>query len=137
VNGGFIKKGIMDTNKSDIQWLSEPEEHDYPAAESYLSLIYGDSVAAILVERLRKAPLSHYKAKDVLRASGLVLLGTGNAHVEHDEQKASAGKPLSPLLLVRATSNAKVLIADGYHRLSFAYSVDEDAMIPCKIAGVE
>jgi hypothetical protein len=29
--------------------------------------------------------------------------------------------------------HAKVIIADGYHRLCAVYSVDEDAMIPCKI----
>ena len=29
-----------------IQWLSAPEEHDYPAAESYLSLIYDKRAAA-------------------------------------------------------------------------------------------
>jgi hypothetical protein len=26
-----------------------------------------------------------------------------------------------------------VIIADGYHRLCAVYSVDEDALIPCKI----
>jgi hypothetical protein len=26
-----------------------------------------------------------------------------------------------------------VIIADGYHRLCAVYSIDEDAVIPCKI----
>jgi hypothetical protein len=40
---------------------------------------------------------------------------------------------LSPLLLVRATGNQEVIIADGYHRICAVYSFDEDALIPCKI----
>ena len=30
---------------SEIQWLSEAEEHDYPAAASYLALIHDDAPA--------------------------------------------------------------------------------------------
>jgi len=41
------------------------------------------------------------------------LLGIGNLHVEHDRKKVLAGESLSPLLLVRAASNEKVIIADG------------------------
>jgi hypothetical protein len=37
------------------------------------------------------------------------------------------------LLLVRDNANGKVIIADGYHRLCAVYSLDEDAVIPCKI----
>jgi len=29
----------------DITWLKEPEEHDYPAAESYLCLLYDEERA--------------------------------------------------------------------------------------------
>jgi hypothetical protein len=60
-------------------------------------------------------------------------LGVSNSHVEHDREKVLAGQSLSPLLLVRATNNQKVIIADGYHRLCAVYSFDEDALIPCKI----
>jgi hypothetical protein len=28
------------SQKNEIKWLSEPEEKDYPAAASYLSLLY-------------------------------------------------------------------------------------------------
>jgi hypothetical protein len=34
-------------------WQSEPEAHDYPAAESYLSLLIGRSSAARLVGALQ------------------------------------------------------------------------------------
>ena len=116
-----------------IQWLSGPEEHDYPAAESYLSLIYEKRAAARYVEELRRAPITEFKAKDIFRASGLSLLGISNSHVEKDRKKILAGRELSPLLLVRDKDNGKVIIADGYHRMCSVYAFDEDALIPCKI----
>ena len=116
-----------------INWLAAPEDHDYPAAYSYLNLIYDDQMANQMVSRLRIAPMSQFKAKDIFRASGLHLLGISNSHVEKDKRKIEAGKELSPLLLVRDTANGKVVIADGYHRLCAVYGYDEDAYIPCKI----
>jgi hypothetical protein len=118
-----------------ILWLPKPEEHNYPAAESYLSLTYDESNAQRLVQKLRRAAISRYKAKDMFRASGLSLLGVSNLHVEKDRKKIQKGKELSPLLLVRDKANGKVVIADGYHRLCAVYSFDEDALIPCKIVG--
>lgn len=118
----------------DITWLKEPEEHDYPAAESYLCLLYDEERAKQQVETLRHAPVSAFKAKDIFRASGLSLLGISNAHVEKDRQKIRSGHALSPLLLLRDAAHGKVIIADGYHRLCAIYSYDEDAVIPCKIA---
>jgi len=117
-----------------IQWLAQPEEHDYPAAQSYLSLLYDEDSAATLVKRLRRARVSGFKAKDIFRASGLSLLGVSNLHVEKDRAKIKRGKRLAPLLLVRDRANGKVVIADGYHRLCAVYSFDEDALVPCKIA---
>jgi len=118
---------------TDIEWLDQPEEHDYPAAKSYLSLIYKESEAGALVQKLRKSPLSQFKAKDIFRASGLSSLGISNLHVEKDREKIKSGKKLSPLLLVRDSVHGRVIIADGYHRLCAIYSFDEDAVIPCKI----
>ena len=118
----------------EIKWLSEPEEQDYPAALSYLSLLYNEQTAAGYVKKLKTATISQFKAKDIFRASGLSLLGISNAHVEKDREKIESGKGLSPLLLVRDSVNGKVVIADGYHRLCAVYAFDEDALIPCKAA---
>ncbi len=118
----------------EIKWLSEPEEHDYPAALSYLSLLYDEQTATTYVNKLKRASVSKYKAKDIFRASGLSLLGISNAHVEKDRQKIRSGRELSPLLLIRDSVNGRIIIADGYHRLCAVYSYDEDAVIPCKIA---
>lgn len=117
----------------DIVWLSEPEAHDYPAAQSYLNLVFDDAQSARYVEQLRQASITTFKAKDIFRASGLSLLGISNGHVEKDRDKIEAGHPLSPLLLVRHPPLGKVIIADGYHRLCAVYGYDEDALIPCKI----
>lgn len=123
----------MKKKKVNIKWLAQPEEQDYPAARSYLSLIFEKQAVKGYVKRLRRAPISEFKAKDIFRASGLSLLGISNTHVEKDQQKIAAGKGISPLLLVRDPAHGKVIIADGYHRLCATYSHDEDAVIPCKI----
>jgi hypothetical protein len=100
-----------------INWLAEPEEHDYPAAESYLKLLFDDKTVVSLLEKLKRNPMTSFKAKDIFRASGLSLLGVSNSHVEKDLTKIREGSKLSPLLLVRDGNHAKVIIADGYHRL--------------------
>jgi hypothetical protein len=121
------------SQKLEIQWLSEPEAHDYPAAADYLSLLHDAKTVADLVKRLQAASMSEFKAKDIFRASGLSLLGVSNSHVDKDREKIAAGQKLSPILLVRDPSSGKVIIADGYHRLCATYSLDEDVVIPCKI----
>jgi hypothetical protein len=130
--GRTIEETIMGKTPQ-IQWLDEPEAHDYPAAESYLNLLYPPSAAARCVARLKAARITGFKAKDIFRASGLSLLGVSNSHVEKDRKKIQRGRSLSPLLLVRDPRHGRVVIADGYHRLCAVYSYDEDALIPCKI----
>jgi hypothetical protein len=117
-------------------WKDEPDDHDYPAAEGYLSLLMAPSAAKRIVRRLRSAPLMTRKAKDLLRASRLPTLPPENFHVARDLQKVKAGKQLSPVLLVRGqlTSEVPLTIADGYHRICASYHLDEDADIPCRLA---
>ncbi|MBA2612362.1 MAG: hypothetical protein H0U95_10350 [Bacteroidetes bacterium] len=119
--------------QQNINWYKKPEEHNYPAAQSYLSLLLEIDNSKKIVKKLRMAKISEYKAKDIFRASSLSLLGISNSHVEKDVHKIKAGDKLSPILLVRNTTNSKVIIADGYHRLCAVYAFDEDAIIPCKI----
>lgn len=114
-------------------WLKKPEEHDYPAAESYLSLIFDERMAAKLTKKLRAAAVQEFKAKDIFRASGLPLLGPNNSHVKKDQHRLLDGKKVSPLLLVRYPEIGQVIIADGYHRMCAVYAIDEDAVVPCKI----
>ena len=124
----------MKTENSKIKWLDQPEEHDYPAALSYLCLIYNEEKASLLIKHLRKAPITQFKAKDIFRASRLSLLGVSNQHVKKNLKKITNGKHLSPILLVRDEKNGNVIIADGYHRMCAVYEYDEDIILPCKIA---
>lgn len=117
-----------------IQWFDNVEPHDFPAALSYLSLIFPHDHAEGLVEMLKKAKITEFKAKDVFRATnGLSLLGVSNSHVEKNIKKINKGKKMSPILLVRDKTNNKIIIADGYHRLCAVYELSEDISIPCKI----
>ena len=120
--------------RNTYKWLKEPEEQDYPGARSYLSLLYDKRTAKACVNKLKRAPVVEFKAKDIFRASGLPLLPVSNTHVQKDRQRIQSGRALSPLLLIRDSANGKVIIADGYHRLCAVYSYNEGAIIPCKIA---
>src|SRR6266566_5271597 len=120
----------MSSKTPEIKWSSQPEEHDYPAALSYLFLLYDEQTAAAHVHALKKASISQFKAKDIFRASGLPLLGISNTHLAKDRDKIKSGRALSPLLLVRDSAHGRVIIADGYHRLCAVYTYDEDAVIP-------
>jgi hypothetical protein len=119
--------------KAKVRWLPDVEAHDFPAARSYLGLIYDRRKVGDMVARLRAAPVVQFKAKDIFRASRLPLLGVGNSHVEKDRIRIRKGQGLAPLLLVRDEPNGAVVIADGYHRLCAVYEVDEDALICCRI----
>jgi len=121
------------SNKKEINWLPDVEEHDYPAAVSYLSIIYNPDKVELLVIALKASAIVQFKAKDIFRASKLSLLGVSNSHVQKDCKKIKKDTALSPLLLVRDELNGLVIIADGYHRLCAIYEFNEDAMIFCKI----
>jgi hypothetical protein len=120
-------------------WKDEPDEHDFPAAYDYLTLVTEETTAGRLVDALRAAALTHRKAKDILRASRLALLPEDNVHVAKDLDKVKNGKPLSPVLLVRGHAdpdlrvNDDLVIADGYHRVCASHHLDENTDIPCKL----
>jgi len=116
-------------------WKAQPDEHDYPAAHDFLSLVLPAVVVDDVVDRLQRAPVVHYKAKDLLRASGLPALPVDNVHVAKDLKKVKDGSVLSPVLLVRGESRRglPLLIADGFHRICASHAIAEDADIPCRI----
>ncbi len=116
-------------------WKVEPEEHDYPAAEDYLSLLFEKKAAKKLVKKLKSAEIHWRHAKDLLRASGLAALDQTNPHVAADIQKIAGGKALSPVLLVRGDGarGRPLIIADGYHRICASWHTDENALIPCRL----
>lgn len=117
----------------EIKWIPDEEEHDYPAAESYLRILYNEDRVADMIARFRSAAIVQFEAKDIFRASQLPMLSVSDSYVEKDRKKIREGISLSPLLLLRDEPNSKVVIADGYHRLCAIYEFDEDAWIRCKI----
>ena len=116
-----------------VKWLPKPEKHDYRAAEDYLSLLMPPKRAVGLSRRLAAAKddITHRKAKDILRASQLPLLGEENKHVASDRRKAASGVALSPILLLRGDETHPLVVADGYHRVCASYWIDENTDIPC------
>lgn len=121
-------------SRKNIKWFAKPEAHDYPAARSYLNLIYDNKRVDALVRALRQeSTITYFKAKDIFRASGLSLLGVSNSHIQKNYKKIKKKEKMSPLLLVRDHITGKVIVADGYHRLCAVYHLDEDVVIPCKI----
>ena len=61
--------------------------------------------------KLRRAPMTEFKAKDIFRASALPLLGIVNSHVLKDKKKILSKEKLSPILLVRDSSKR-----EGHYR---------------------
>lgn len=116
-------------------WKVEPDEHDYPAARAYLTLVLPPPAAEEVVARLRTAEVLHFKAKDLVRASRLRLLPATNFHVAADLRKVKRGQALSPVLLVRGelAQDVPLTVADGYHRICASYVLDENADIPCRL----
>jgi hypothetical protein len=116
-----------------VKWLPKPERHDFQAAEDYLSLIMPVKQAVEWRKALAvaKNDITHRKAKDILRASQLALLGEDNKHVASDLRKVASGAALSPILLLRGNADHPLIVADGYHRVCASYWIDENTDIPC------
>ena len=115
-----------------IKWREDVANHDYDAAEAYLSLKFDKEAVHKTVKRLRKASLTKRRANDILRGAGLTAAPLDDPGVMKDLIKVIERKPLSPVLVVSAETGAD--IADGYHRVSLVYRIDPYGEIPLKIA---
>ena len=119
-------------NKSlKISWSKKVQAAEYRAAETYLSLMYPPRLAAEIVQRLQAVASTSYAARDVLRATGVSLLGIRDS--DEERKKILAGEKISPLLLVRDDRLSQVIVADGYHRLCTIYLCNESEVVRCKI----
>ncbi len=125
-------KGLGSGPVEQIEWSKEVADHDYAAAEAYLSLKLDDDVVHKSVKRLRDAPLTKRRANDILRASGLTAAPLDDPGVMKDLIKVIEGKHLSPVLVISGKAGAD--IADGYHRVSLVYRIDPYGEVPLKIA---
>jgi hypothetical protein len=117
-----------------IKWLGEPEEKDYAAAHSYLSLLLAPDPLREAVTLLREAPEARWRAKDVLRAASLPLLKRKrSAEVAEKLKHIADGVAISPILLIH-DGRGTLVIADGYHRACAACIVEEDVRVPGRLA---
>jgi hypothetical protein len=115
-----------------VHWLGDVAEHDYTAAENYLSIKFDQATVAEAMKKLRTAPLVTRRANDILRASGLEAARLDDPGVMRDLVKVIESEPLSPVLVVNGRSGVDV--ADGYHRISLVYQLDPYGEVPLKLA---
>jgi hypothetical protein len=113
-------------NPSLISWREDVADHDYTAAENYLSL-KGLGNWKALANDLRKQKVIERRANDILRATRLEPLPLTDPGVLRSLKKVLAGEALSPVLV------AVDDIADGYHRVSLAYALDPFSSVPLKL----
>jgi hypothetical protein len=116
-----------------ISWLDDPEQKDYQAARSFLSMVIAPEELDETIAALHNAPQGHWAAKDLLRAAGLPpIRAKQSAEVAEKLAKIQDGIAISPVLLVSGIREFLV-VADGYHRVSAAHRVDEDALVPGRL----
>jgi hypothetical protein len=128
------KAAKPETGTVPIRWRDDVADHDYAAAEAYLSLSLDGQTATEVVKRLRKVELIKRRANDILRAARLDPAPLDDPGVIKDLIKIIEGKKLSPVLLVRAADRTD--IADGFHRVSLVYRVDPYGDVPLRLADI-
>lgn len=117
----------------EIRWSADPAEKDYRAAESFLSLLVKPASMAEVIKGLRGARLGSWAAKDILRAAELpALKPKQSAEVAEKLGKIKRSTPISPILAIGGL-RPFLVIADGYHRVSAAYRIDEDSPVPGRL----
>ena len=134
----FVTKGDKGVKLSKvISWKNHLTDDDIRAASEYLNL----NMPRHLSEEATKLFLKHrdriewYRAKDIIRSSKLNPLPRENQTVGHKINKIQNGEKLNPILLVR--HNNRLIVADGYHRLSAVYNTDESERVACVLVSVK
>lgn len=124
------KKGIK---LPEIVWKDEPDELNFRAAGTFLSLFLPPNLVSGCVSGLRTVGTRQYNPHDLLRAARLKPAKASDVTYQQELAKVEAGEPWSPVLLV--AMYPRLIIADGYHRTSVAYDLDEQTVwariVPC------
>ena len=115
---------------SDLQLFTRRVDADnLDAAKTYLSLLWSLHRAAQEIAEIEKhAQVFDRRANDIVRSAGGVPWGWDDPGVHRELLKVLSGKKLHPPILVNQETG--LVIADGSHRVSFAYHVDPFMTIP-------
>lgn len=112
-----------------IRWRKKPEDHDFEAAEEYLSLVLCEEHVLEAMRQLRDARHpKKYKAKEILRAAQLQPLPAADTGVVKKLGSLAKGKRLAPVLVVRR-EDAPLILADGYHRACTGYVLGKNTLV--------
>jgi hypothetical protein len=108
-----------------IKWVDEPDIDDFAKAAKFLRL-----VGVTQVDR-EPGELVKVQAKDLIRASRLPGLPQNNAGVAKWTKRIKTGDMIPPCLLVRGSLayDRPLVIAEGYHRVSACYLLDEQTEV--------
>jgi hypothetical protein len=79
--------------------MPEPASDTYDSAKTFLELMYKPKQARRWVKRLKKAGVSEYAAKDILRASAIPIATVQAFDWKKQQDEIKQGDPLSPILL--------------------------------------
>lgn len=106
-----------------VNWVVDPEEHDYPAAADYLALLTGPAQVEEFVSDLKAAPIVVRRAKDIPHAARISLLPVGQSAIRVQSRQDGKRKPLSPILLIRGdlAAGVQLPVADGYCPVCASY----------------
>jgi hypothetical protein len=119
--------------KKEVKWLPEPADKDYDAAETFLQLLYKSKKARRWAKELKRAKMTEYTAKDILRASGTPMSEVQAFDWSKQQKEIDEEKPLSPILIVKQDDGGHLIIADGFHRICALFANDQEIKVPCKI----
>jgi hypothetical protein len=114
-------------------WLKDVVDHDYDAAFDFLRIRVGKRRAKALIEELRAVKVVQMRANDILRACDMPALDIDDPGTHHNMVRTIMRKPLSPVLVVSLAGGSST-IADGYHRVSWAYRISPWAYVPGRLA---
>jgi hypothetical protein len=114
-------------------WKKDVVDHDYDAAFAFLRIRTGETRAKALIKALRAAKLVQMRANDILRACQLPALDIDDPGTHRNMVKTIIGKRLSPVLVVSLVDGTST-IADGYHRVSWAYRISPWVYVPGRLA---
>ncbi len=114
-------------------WMKDVAGHDYDAAFDFLRIRVGEKRANALIRSLRAVKLVPMRANDILRACQLPALDIDDPGTHRNMVKTIIGKRLSPVLVVSLRDGTST-IADGYHRVSWAYRISPWVYVPGRLA---